>query len=87
MLQASFGDDTLHSTQYAEQYSKYINRFGPGAVVYWFDFLEDLQPQDDLVLLRDVPEDAVTTLPQLPLSLLNVPECPSECHPVVPPCA
>ena len=39
--------------------------------MYWFDFLEDLEPQDDLLLLSDIP-DNVTTLPQLPLSLLNV---------------
>ena len=39
---AMFGDGLTHSEYEAQQYSSYANRFGPGAVVYWFGFVDDL---------------------------------------------
>ena len=39
---ATFGDARLHRVQSAEQYQRYINRFGPGLVIYWHGFLADL---------------------------------------------
>ena len=38
------------------QYAKYLNRFGPGAVIYWFGFyegLEDVHP--DVLVLANFP--------------------------------
>ncbi len=65
----------MHHTQYTDQYTKYTNRYGPGAVVYWFDYIDDLQQHDDLVLLHGLPgSDAITVLPQLPMSLVNIPQ-------------
>ena len=52
-----------------EQFSKYVNRYGPGMVIYWFGFIDDLQGADaDLVLVEDFPsaEDTIQ-LPQLPI--------------------
>lgn len=37
---AMFGDPITHKKN-SEQYLGYINRFGPGLVIYWFDFLEE----------------------------------------------
>ena len=51
--------------QTKEQYSKYVNRYGPGAVIYWAGFVAELQREaaaEHLVLLTDVP----TNLIQLP---------------------
>lgn len=52
-----------------EQFSKYVNRYGPGMVIYWFGFIDDLQGSSpDLVLVDDFPspEDTIQ-LPKLPL--------------------
>jgi hypothetical protein len=53
--------------QVAAQYDKYINRFGPGLVVYWFGFVAELQEESpDLLLLDSFPQPAdLVTLPRL----------------------
>lgn len=49
---AMFGDDVSHNENALKQYSTYVNRFGAGAVIYWFGFVKDLQSTcDDVVLL------------------------------------
>ena len=50
-----------------EQFSKYVNRYGPGMVIYWFGFMDDLQGVDaDLVLVESFPSvEDTTQLPQL----------------------
>ena len=39
---ASFGDDRTHMQQMEGQYATYVNRYGPGCVIYWFGFIADL---------------------------------------------
>jgi hypothetical protein len=39
---ASFGDDRTHAQQTDGQYATYVNRYGPGCVIYWFGFIADL---------------------------------------------
>lgn len=66
---ATFGDTKSHLEYNQEQFSKYVNRYGPGMVIYWFGFIDDLQGADaDLVLVEDFPsaEDTMQ-LPQLPI--------------------
>lgn len=46
------------------QYDKYINRYGPGAVIYWFGFVEAAGAESDLLLLDRFPRDIVQ-LPRL----------------------
>ena len=61
--------------QLREQYEKYINRFGPGMIIYWFGFISDLQKlSDELLLAEKLPTDVVL-LPKLNMSQLGLPSC------------
>lgn len=55
------------------QYQKYVNRFGPGLVIYWHGFIADLAQLpggEDVLLLDDFPQPQhLLTLPRLPLKL------------------
>jgi hypothetical protein len=55
--------------QRESQYLRYVNRFGPGAVIYWFGFLESLADADaDILLLEAFPEAGdIMQLPKLPV--------------------
>ena len=52
-----------------KQFSVHVNRYGPGMVVYWFGFIDDLQNADsNLVLSHGFPAaQDITSLPCLPL--------------------
>lgn len=52
-----------------EQFSKYVNRYGPGMVIHWFGFIDDLQGSNpDLGLVDDFPSpECAIQLPKLPL--------------------
>eukprot|EP00884_Botryococcus_braunii_P014913 jgi/Botrbrau1/23422/Bobra.0051s0065.2 len=68
---AAFGSPKLHDQQMEQQYRKYIDRFGPGAVIYWFGYVLELQTEgpEDLLLLDSFP---------LPSEVLRLPSmaCP-----------
>ncbi|KAI1895299.1 hypothetical protein AGOR_G00104860 [Albula goreensis] len=59
---ASFGDECSHRTYLNEQFWSYWNRFGPGLVIYWHGFIEELDCNRDRgILLGDgFPSDIVT---------------------------
>lgn len=40
---ASFGDADSHAKYLKEQLCSYANRFGPGIVIYWFGYLDQIQ--------------------------------------------
>lgn len=48
---ACFGDERMHSQALEGQYATYVNRYGPGLVIYWFGFLAGLD--DECVALLD----------------------------------
>lgn len=54
---ASFGDEENHSAYLKDQYWSYWNRFGSGLVIYWFDFIEELDVNRDkgILLMNDFP--------------------------------
>ncbi|XP_057870109.2 uncharacterized protein LOC131076795 isoform X3 [Cryptomeria japonica] len=36
---------------------EYVNRFGPGLVIYWFGFIDELNDHSDVLLLDHFPND------------------------------
>ncbi|KAG8449585.1 hypothetical protein GDO86_016290 [Hymenochirus boettgeri] len=59
---ASFGDETSHHMYLQDQFWSYWNRFGPGLVIYWYGFIEELDCNSERgILLKDeFPENLVT---------------------------
>lgn len=54
---ASFGDPINHQQYMIDQFMPYKNRFGPGAVIYWFSFVKELSETDErgIILLDKFP--------------------------------
>nr|CAH0099319.1 unnamed protein product [Daphnia galeata] len=52
---ALFGDEEVHRGYLKDQLYSYWNRFGPGLVIYWFGYVEDLEKihQNRTILIRD----------------------------------
>jgi hypothetical protein len=50
---ASFGDLQNHQQYYEDQFKGYLNRFGPGLVIYWFGFVKDLCEKSSSILIND----------------------------------
>lgn len=48
---ALFGDEEHHSNYLKDQLWSYWNRFGPGLVIYWFGFIEELDKNRDKGIL------------------------------------
>ena len=58
---AMFGDPHTHEEN-QNQLQGYVNRYGPGMVIYWFDFVEELNDTEelnDVLICRDLPIDFV----------------------------
>ena len=58
---ASFGDEESHSGYLANQFWSYTNRYGPGMVIYWFGFIEELNVnmEQGIMLVDAFPCDVV----------------------------
>ncbi|XP_015109223.1 uncharacterized protein C15orf41 homolog [Diachasma alloeum] len=72
---ARFGTPSIHKTHLKEQYLSYWNRFGPGLVIYWFGFVDDLsQPSEKkFIILDHFPENITYMNP-----LIEVDNCKSD---------
>lgn len=66
---ASFGDPAVHAAQGAPQFTAYVNRYGPGLVIYWHGFVEELAGAlPDVAVADSFPEEAdIQRLPALQL--------------------
>jgi len=55
---ASFGDPITHQQYTTDQFLPYKNRFGPGLVIYWFGFIDELTESTErgIVLLDHFPD-------------------------------
>jgi len=68
---ASFSDPLVHVEKGNEQFQGYVNRFGPGMVIYWHGIVDDLNadpnvlvadafpPSSDIVKLRMFKHDVM----------------------------
>jgi len=63
---ALFGDDEAHTSYLRDQLNSYWNRFGPGLVIYWFGFIDDLASQKygGIMLTDRFPDDFVRYDPE-----------------------
>lgn len=56
---ASFGDSESHARYLKDQLSSYTNRFGPGIIIYWFGFQEQILTTNKsnlIIILDDFPQ-------------------------------
>nr|XP_003705213.1 PREDICTED: uncharacterized protein C15orf41 homolog [Megachile rotundata] len=56
---ARFGNAEIHQKYIKEQFLSYWNRFGPGLVIYWFGFLDNLSKPSEkrFVIMDHFPKD------------------------------
>ncbi|XP_044292806.1 CDAN1-interacting nuclease 1 isoform X2 [Varanus komodoensis] len=60
---ASFGDECSHQAYLHDQFWSYWNRFGPGLVIYWYGFIEELDCHRNRgILLKDCFPTGIVTL-------------------------
>ncbi|WPT18048.1 Protein C15orf41-like protein [Picochlorum sp. SENEW3] len=64
---ATFCDAKTHRKLLQEQYDSYVNRFGPGLVIYWHGYLESVQLMDFVTVMDHFPcgKDEIIRLPML----------------------
>ncbi|KAG7397829.1 hypothetical protein PHYBOEH_012091 [Phytophthora boehmeriae] len=54
---AMFGDRHTHETENANQLQGYVNRYGPGMVIYWFGHVAHLSSDNDIFITDTFPQD------------------------------
>ncbi|KAF4150669.1 TPD motif-containing protein [Phytophthora infestans] len=52
---AMFGDRHTHETENASQLQGYVNRYGPGMVIYWFGHVAQLSSDNDILITDAFP--------------------------------
>lgn len=59
---ASFGDECSHHAYLHDQFWSYWNRFGPGLVIYWYGFIQELDCNRErgILLKASFPTDIIT---------------------------
>lgn len=68
---AMFGDDEAHDEYLRNQLWPYYNRFGPGAVIYWYNFIADLRERS-LVANGGNANEGVMVLNSFPGCILRI---------------
>lgn len=57
---ALFGNHEAHKRYLSEQLTSYVNRFGPGIVIYWLGYIEDIkyykENEDHITILNSFPD-------------------------------
>eukprot|EP00658_Telonema_sp_P-2_P072595 TRINITY_DN6170_c0_g1_i1.p1 TRINITY_DN6170_c0_g1~~TRINITY_DN6170_c0_g1_i1.p1 ORF type:complete len:261 (+),score=80.99 TRINITY_DN6170_c0_g1_i1:24-806(+) len=60
---AAFGDSYYHNTK-NQHLKSYVNRFGPGMVIYWFGFVETLNDDPNVLVMEDFPRQVDSLFPR-----------------------
>ena len=50
---AMFGDEETHVNDVLPQVVSYVNRYGPGLVIYWFGYVDSIANQDPQITILD----------------------------------
>ena len=60
---ASFLDPIVHVERGVDQFQGYVNRFGPGMVIYWLGVIDELAEESDgdVFIVDDFPGDMEIT--------------------------
>ena len=53
---ASFSDPVVHVEKGTEQFQGYVNRFGPGMVIYWHGIIDELNTDPNVLLVDAFPD-------------------------------
>jgi hypothetical protein len=53
---ASFSDPLVHVEKGVEQFQGYVNRFGPGMVIYWHGIIDELDTDPNVLLVDAFPD-------------------------------
>ena len=56
---AMFGDPHTHEEN-QNQLQGYVIRYGPGMVIYWFDYVNELNNDPDVLICRDLPSEYIS---------------------------
>ncbi|KAG8194581.1 hypothetical protein JTE90_013319 [Oedothorax gibbosus] len=64
---ASFGDEERHKEYLRDQYWSYCNRFGPGLVIYWSGYIEELNncKEQGIVISDSIPTNITCMNPDI----------------------
>ena len=67
---AMFGDRESHVEDNLLQLQGYVNRFGPGMVIYWFGYIKSLNTDPDILMMDRFPEQICKMEQVLPVAPL-----------------
>jgi hypothetical protein len=56
---AMFGDPSIHCVKNKEQLNSYVNRYGSGLVIYWFNHVDSLNTDEYILVMNDFPETII----------------------------
>lgn len=64
---AQFGSKEVHQKYMEQQYLSYWNRFGPGLVIYWFGYLDNIVDGNEksFIVRDEFPKNIVKMNPDL----------------------
>ena len=65
---AMFGDRESHVNDNLSQLQGYVNRFGPGMVIYWFGYIDSLNTDPDILMVDQFPTHLCRMEHLLPVS-------------------
>jgi hypothetical protein len=71
-----FGDIETMARNWSEQLNTYTTHFGPGLVIYWYDFIEDpeVDPVKNEAHLKKWRKDGILILSRLPDTVVHRPD-------------